>query len=381
MTTAASLHRVEPSFERLRSRVKSIAAALEEKASIPMVQQHLALIQDLQSDEWWQGVTTSMLERGRGHPAGRAFRARSTLAEPAFRRPQGWLDRPAAPCETPPHAGTRPQPPRTGPRQLPLPPAARRLPDYRQRHINVNNDGALSHQPRNFLMFKIANPTLPDALGAALSASAVDIQLVNDELANDKTFTWDRSIAKVGAPGVYTYISLCDTIASHEMVHIRKVVFAVASRLTPDVSFMCFMTGGVPDDDVAELENRIVVNVHHEDTAKNGKLIVAEMSTDDLEYSMAYLGKFDIMRGVAVTPQGLHGLRSDLRLFEPMPTASENPYFHPPGYHALQIVLKHGVFFFEEIGNGTRLRIVSTVIDQQDLTERIMGILGEGIDT
>jgi type I restriction enzyme R subunit len=42
--------RVEPSFERLRDQVKSIAAALEEKASIPMVQQHLALIQDLQSD-------------------------------------------------------------------------------------------------------------------------------------------------------------------------------------------------------------------------------------------------------------------------------------------------------------------------------------------
>lgn len=42
--------------------VKAIAGLLEEKASIPMVQQHLALIHDVQSDEWWQDVTLAMLE-------------------------------------------------------------------------------------------------------------------------------------------------------------------------------------------------------------------------------------------------------------------------------------------------------------------------------
>jgi type I restriction enzyme R subunit len=57
--------RVEPSFERLRDMVKSIAGALEEKANIPMVGPHLPLIQDLQTDEWWQDVTTPMLEQVR----------------------------------------------------------------------------------------------------------------------------------------------------------------------------------------------------------------------------------------------------------------------------------------------------------------------------
>ena len=57
--------RVEPSFERLRDMVKSIASALEEKAIIPMVKPHLPLIQDLQTDEWWQDVTTPMLEQVR----------------------------------------------------------------------------------------------------------------------------------------------------------------------------------------------------------------------------------------------------------------------------------------------------------------------------
>lgn len=57
-----ALLRTEPGFERLRERVKQIAGLLEEKATIPMVREQLALIQDVQSDEWWQDVTPPMLE-------------------------------------------------------------------------------------------------------------------------------------------------------------------------------------------------------------------------------------------------------------------------------------------------------------------------------
>ncbi|MFO0700219.1 MAG: type I restriction-modification enzyme R subunit C-terminal domain-containing protein [Nitrospira sp.] len=54
--------RAEPGFARLRDRVKEIAGLLEEKSAIPMVREQMALIQDVQSDEWWQDVTVSMLE-------------------------------------------------------------------------------------------------------------------------------------------------------------------------------------------------------------------------------------------------------------------------------------------------------------------------------
>ena len=57
-----ALLRSEPAFERLREQVKSIAGLLEEKSAIPMVREHMSLIQDVQSDEWWQDVTTPMLE-------------------------------------------------------------------------------------------------------------------------------------------------------------------------------------------------------------------------------------------------------------------------------------------------------------------------------
>jgi type I restriction enzyme R subunit len=51
-----------PSYERLRRQVIEIAGLLEEKASIPMVQRELELIQEIQSDEFWQDVTTPVLE-------------------------------------------------------------------------------------------------------------------------------------------------------------------------------------------------------------------------------------------------------------------------------------------------------------------------------
>jgi type I restriction enzyme R subunit len=57
-----ALLRAEPGFERLRDRVKEIAGLLEEKSAIPMVQEQMPLIQEVQTDEWWQDVTVPMLE-------------------------------------------------------------------------------------------------------------------------------------------------------------------------------------------------------------------------------------------------------------------------------------------------------------------------------
>ena len=57
-----ALLRSESSFARLRDRVEQIAELLEEKSTIPMVQARMPLIQEIQSEEWWQDVTVPMLE-------------------------------------------------------------------------------------------------------------------------------------------------------------------------------------------------------------------------------------------------------------------------------------------------------------------------------
>lgn len=57
----AILHRA-PGYERLRDRVRDIAAALAEKSAIPMVNAEMTLIHDLLTDAWWSDVTVPMIE-------------------------------------------------------------------------------------------------------------------------------------------------------------------------------------------------------------------------------------------------------------------------------------------------------------------------------
>jgi type I restriction enzyme R subunit len=59
------LLRHERSFTRLSGEVREIAAALEEKVTIPMVRAELELILEVQTDEFWQDITTSILETTR----------------------------------------------------------------------------------------------------------------------------------------------------------------------------------------------------------------------------------------------------------------------------------------------------------------------------
>lgn len=55
----------EPGFDRLSQQVKVIATALEGQDSIPIIREQMALIQDIQSDTWWEDVTIPMLESAR----------------------------------------------------------------------------------------------------------------------------------------------------------------------------------------------------------------------------------------------------------------------------------------------------------------------------
>src|SRR5436190_15607005 len=74
--------RAEPAFKRLSDQVKAISGLLEEKSSIPMVHEQMPLIQDIQTDEWWQDVTVPMLENVR-----RRLRALVKLIEKQQRKP------------------------------------------------------------------------------------------------------------------------------------------------------------------------------------------------------------------------------------------------------------------------------------------------------
>lgn len=65
LKTELAVIRSDKSFEGLRKKIVDIGSLLEEMDNIPMVAQEIALIHDIQSDEFWQDVTLPMLENVR----------------------------------------------------------------------------------------------------------------------------------------------------------------------------------------------------------------------------------------------------------------------------------------------------------------------------
>ena len=62
-----ALLRVDPSFSGLRSRITEVASLLDELPNVPMVAAEMALILEIQTDEFWQDITLPMLETVRRH--------------------------------------------------------------------------------------------------------------------------------------------------------------------------------------------------------------------------------------------------------------------------------------------------------------------------
>src|SRR5258708_32990023 len=62
---AGTLLRSERGFDRLQTQAMGIASLLEEKAAIPLVAAQLALLQEIQTDAFWEGIDVVQLENVR----------------------------------------------------------------------------------------------------------------------------------------------------------------------------------------------------------------------------------------------------------------------------------------------------------------------------
>lgn len=65
LRTQLAVLRSDPTFNGLRAKIVQIAGLLEEMANVPMVAREMALIVEMQTDEYWQDITAPMLEAAR----------------------------------------------------------------------------------------------------------------------------------------------------------------------------------------------------------------------------------------------------------------------------------------------------------------------------
>lgn len=67
LTTQLHLLRGDPAFSRGQRRIRDVASLLESIGNIPLVAHEMALILEIQTDDYWQDITVEMLEAVRRH--------------------------------------------------------------------------------------------------------------------------------------------------------------------------------------------------------------------------------------------------------------------------------------------------------------------------
>jgi type I restriction enzyme R subunit len=60
-----SILQTKPDFVSLKEKIQAIASALEEQGNIPSIKEAMVFIQAVAGDEWWEGVTVTMVETAR----------------------------------------------------------------------------------------------------------------------------------------------------------------------------------------------------------------------------------------------------------------------------------------------------------------------------
>lgn len=232
---------------------------------------------------------------------------------------------------------------------------------------------------KNNSMYKIINDTVSPELKNDLLVSIVDIQLVSDVIANDELYTLEKSKLKDGELDTYTYIPLSELISKEQLLKVHQFILFLLSKLSNKSRFLCFI-GGLVSKDIKtyELENYFTIQAYHEELQINGEVTITDVGFNNLEYILEnFIGKFDILKALALNSDSINSIFSELNLSEPVPNTDLNSFFQQPNFKAIKAALNHGIFFFEEINNGTRLRISSSVMKQSDLIQKITATIGE----
>lgn len=198
--------------------------------------------------------------------------------------------------------------------------------------------------------------------------AAVDVQLSSDELAADEAFTAEYG-DRVGK-GRYRHCSLADKLGEEGIARVRSFVTALLLALTGEGDrFVWFIDGAglgdVRDDEPGD--DRLVVRGWVDDARINGSFAFFGGERDELVHECQRLGHYDRVRAIAGPGLSLARVSSELTLASPVPTCSARLEVGLHRFAALEAVLPLVGLFFEELANGTRLRLMSGVLSREEI--------------
>jgi hypothetical protein len=205
---------------------------------------------------------------------------------------------------------------------------------------------------------------LPDAFEEDLQLravvdgyTAIDVQLTGDALTADEAFT--EEYGRMIGPGHYRHESLADRLGAAEIARVRRFVAALLRELTIEGDgFVWFLDGasGEPGDEPGD--ERIWVRGYVDEARFNGSFVICGDEREGVSEQAERLGRYDRVRGAAGPGLSLARVLPALGLATPIPTSSVRLSVGPP-FVALAALLPLVDLFFEEVRNGTRLRLVT----------------------
>jgi hypothetical protein len=208
----------------------------------------------------------------------------------------------------------------------------------------------------------------------AAGYAAVDVQLSGDALANDEAFT--QEYGHLVERGRYRHASLVDELGEEGMARVRRFVADLLFALTSENDrFVWFLTGRLRADlDDEHSDDRLLISGWVDEARINGSFVLFGGERDQVPFEARRLGDYDRVRGIAGPALSLADVLTKLTLASPVPTSAARIYAGRSHLAALEAVLPIAGLFFEEIDNGTRLRLVSGKISSARMEDAVASV-------
>lgn len=228
----------------------------------------------------------------------------------------------------------------------------------------------------------------PD-LVLAPSIAVLDIMLIDGPLLKDADFITDYSepTPEPDRPHLRRYCALADRLEAERIDELRRAIVQLLVGLSEDLgcgpSWIVWMKHDARFD-LVERHYSIRAFVDGSTSGLigvNGQMSILEIERDELDDFRERFGTYDGIAGLAVPEGSIHTVLRSLRLASPLPTTRRHrpsPMTTVVDADVLAAVLDcERSMFFEEVDNGTRLRLASTAFSTEQLRTATVARLHE----
>lgn len=206
----------------------------------------------------------------------------------------------------------------------------------------------------------------------------VDIQLAFGPFVDDVDYITDYSTKSVyNGRECHQYRSLEDQISHTELTELRSTITTILSELAANTeAFILFAQGyefkDDPDFSKGEFgypEEYYCIKTCCDYMNINGSINIFETRLETLAIYEKMFCEYDRVKGLAIKEGQMAEILNRLSLRHPEPSTRKKSFSR--NLESLYKLLEKGEFFFEEIDNGTRLRITSKSLSPEVIQSKL----------